>query len=88
MRHEVLNVHKNGTAKLEHIFNQMRLAGLDKMCLLARDYSVCAGCVPVSNEEIRTIVDAALIVLSVLQVLIQQILQRLKSLSVRLQILA
>lgn len=59
MRHEVLNVHKNGTAKLEDIFNQMRLAGLDKMCLLARDYSVCAGCVPVSNEEIRTIVDAA-----------------------------
>ena len=49
MRHEVLDVHKNGTAKLEHIFNQMRLAGLDKMCLMARDYTTEADCVPVTN---------------------------------------
>ncbi|MGO5249969.1 amidohydrolase family protein [Atopobiaceae bacterium LCP21S3_F11] len=59
MRHEVLDVHKNGTAKLEHIFNQMRLAGLDKMCLMARDYTTEADCVPVTNEEVKTLVDMA-----------------------------
>lgn len=58
MRHNVLNIHRNGTAPLEHIFNQMRCAGLDRMCLLARDYSSTAGCV-VSNEEVKQLVDAA-----------------------------
>ena len=28
LRHEALDIHKNGTAPLEHIFNQMRCAGL------------------------------------------------------------
>lgn len=59
MRHEILDIHKNGTAKLEHISNQMRLAGLDKMCLLPQDYSACEGVVPVTNEEVRQLVDLA-----------------------------
>lgn len=58
IRHDVLNIHRNGTAPLEHIFNQMRCAGLDRMCLLARDYSSTVGCV-VSNEEVKKLVDAA-----------------------------
>ncbi len=59
MRHDVLNIHKNGTAQIEHIFNQMRCAGLDKMCLLPQDYSICEGVVPVTNGEIRSLVDIA-----------------------------
>ena len=58
MRHNVLNIHKNGTAPLEHIFNQMRCAGLDRLTLLPQDYTSTVGCV-VSNEEIRQLVDAA-----------------------------
>lgn len=59
MRHEVLDIHNNGIAPLEHVFNQMRLAGLDKMCLLPQDYLTEEGVTPVTNEEIRTIVDLA-----------------------------
>ena len=29
LRHNTLDIHKNGTAPLEHIFNQMKCAGLD-----------------------------------------------------------
>lgn len=58
MRHNVLNIHKNGTAPLEHIFNQMHCAGLDRLTLLPQDYTSTVGCV-VSNEEIRQLVDAA-----------------------------
>lgn len=39
LRHQELDIHKNGTAPLEHIFNQMRCAGLDKLCLLPEDYT-------------------------------------------------
>jgi len=46
MRHEVLDIHNNGIAPLEHVFNQMRLAGLDKMCLLPQDYLTEEGCDP------------------------------------------
>ncbi len=28
LRHNTLDIHKNGTAPLEHIFNQMKCAGL------------------------------------------------------------
>ena len=52
LRHEALDIHKNGTAPLEHIFNQMRCAGLDKLCLLPEDYSGSVGCL-VTNEEIK-----------------------------------
>lgn len=58
MRHNVLNIHKNGTAPLEHIFNQMHCAGLDRLTLLPQNYTSTVGCV-VSNEEIRQLVDAA-----------------------------
>lgn len=58
LRHRELDIHKNGTAPLAHIFNQMRCAGLDKMCLLPQDYRQSAGCL-VTNEEIRTLVDLA-----------------------------
>ncbi len=57
MRHEVMDIHKNGTAKLEHIKNQMRLAGLDRMCLMAHDYLTEEGVTPVTNEEVRQLVD-------------------------------
>ncbi len=59
MRHEVLDIHNNGTASLEHVFNQMRLAGLDRMCLLPQDYLTEEGVTPVTNEEIKTLVDLA-----------------------------
>ena len=51
LRHQELDIHKNGTAPLEHIFNQMRCAGLDKLCLLPEDYTSTVGCALVSNEE-------------------------------------
>ena len=57
MRHEVLDIHLNGIAKLEHVRNQMRLAGLDKLCLLPQDYLTEEGEVPVTNEEIKKLVD-------------------------------
>lgn len=59
MRHEVLDIHNNGIASLEHVFNQMRLAGLDRMCLLPQDYLTEEGVTPVTNEEIKTLVDLA-----------------------------
>ena len=60
LRHDVLDIHKNGTAPLEHIFNQMRCAGLDYLCLLPQDYREGEeGQALVSNEEIRALVDQA-----------------------------
>ena len=59
MRHDALDIHKNGTAPLEHIFNQMACADLDKLCLLPEDYTTVLGCAVVSNEEIRQLVDLA-----------------------------
>ena len=59
MRHEALDIHKNGTAPLAHIFNQMRCAGLDRLCLLAQDYSTSIGQTVVSNQEIRELLDLA-----------------------------
>lgn len=59
MRHEVLDIHKNGIAKLEHVFNQMRVAGLDRMCLLPQDYLTEEGVTPVTNEEVKKLVDLA-----------------------------
>ncbi|MEQ2519647.1 amidohydrolase family protein [Ruthenibacterium sp. CLA-JM-H11] len=59
MRHNALNIHRNGTAPLEHIFNQMRCAGLDKLCLMPADYTSTLGCAVVENEEIRRLVDLA-----------------------------
>ncbi|QEY33822.1 amidohydrolase [Caproiciproducens galactitolivorans] len=58
-RHNALDIHRNGTAPLEHIFNQMRCAGLDRLCLLPEDYTTTAGRAVVTNEEIRSLVDMA-----------------------------
>lgn len=58
-RHDVLDIHKNGLAPLEHIFNQMACAGLDKLALLPQDYSSTHGSAVVSNEEIKKLVDMA-----------------------------
>ena len=59
MRHRVLGIHKNDTAPLQHTFNQMRLAGLDKLCLLAQDYTTQTGSEVVSNEEVSLLCDMA-----------------------------
>ena len=57
MRHRALDIHKNGTSSLQHVLNQMNCAGLDKLCLLAQDYSADMGTEIVSNQEIRKLVD-------------------------------
>lgn len=57
LRHDALNIHLNGTAPLTHIFNQMKCAGLDKLCLLPHDYSSSMGMTLVSNEEIKALCD-------------------------------
>lgn len=56
MRHEVLDIHKNGTAPLEHIYNQMNCAHLDKLVLQPIDYSSVTGCPVVTNEEVAELV--------------------------------
>ena len=57
LRHEALDIHLNGIAKIQHIKNQMKCAGLDKMALLAQDYTSELGEPVVSNDEVRTLVD-------------------------------
>lgn len=59
MRHDALDIHFNGTAPLQHIFNQMNCAGLDRLCLLPEDYTAEYGRPLVTNEEIRRLVDMA-----------------------------
>lgn len=60
LRHNTLDIHKNGTAALEHIFNQMKCAGLDYLCLLPEDYHTQQdGKVLVSNQEVKMLVDMA-----------------------------
>ncbi len=60
LRHQTLDIHKNGTAPLEHIFHQMQCAGLDFLCLLPEDYRTQQdGRALVSNEEIRDLVALA-----------------------------
>ena len=59
IRHDALDIHLNGTAPLQHIFNQMKCAGLDKMCLLPEDYTSEYGRPLVTNEEVKKLVDMA-----------------------------
>lgn len=59
IRHEAIHIYKNGTASLEHIFNQMHCAKLDYLCLLPQDYRSEYGSPLVSNEEIKSLVDMA-----------------------------
>jgi uncharacterized protein len=58
-RHNSLGIYKNDIAPLEHIFNQMKCAGLDKLVLLPQDYTSTHGDVAVSNEEIKRLVELA-----------------------------
>lgn len=59
LRHETFGIYKAGTAKIEHIFNQMSCAGLDKLVLLPQDYLTQVGKTVISNEDIKTLVDIA-----------------------------
>lgn len=60
LRHNELNLHKNGTCTLQHFFNKLNCAKIDKAVLLPEDYSSSMnGEVLVSNEEIRKLVDMA-----------------------------
>lgn len=59
LRHQAIHIYKNGTASLEHIFNQMNYAKLDYLCLLPQDYSSEYGSPLVRNEEIKRLVDMA-----------------------------
>ena len=60
LRHDELNIHKNGTAKLNHFFNKMNCASIDYACLLPHDYSSSMdGLVLTSNEEVKKLVDLA-----------------------------
>ena len=59
LRHCELDIHRNGLAPLEHVFNQMRCASLDRLCLLAQDYSTQMGETLVSNEEVAQLVSLA-----------------------------
>lgn len=58
-RHNMLGIYKNGLAPLEHVYNQMACAGLDRLTLLPQDYTTTHGDVVVSNEEIKKLVDMA-----------------------------
>lgn len=58
-RHKTLGIYKNGLAPLEHIFNQMACADLDKLTLLPQDYTTTHGDVVVNNNEIKKLVDLA-----------------------------
>ena len=55
-RHAVLDIQKNGTASILHILNQMKCAGLEKLCLLPQDYTTVAGQAVVTNEEIHQLI--------------------------------
>ena len=46
---------------MEHIFNQMECANLDKLTLLPQDYTSIHGSKVVSNDEIKILVDMTLI---------------------------
>ncbi len=59
LRHYELAIRRNGLASLAHVFNQMRCASLDRLCLLAQDYSERLGACLVSNEEIAYLVSLA-----------------------------
>ena len=57
LRHEALDIHLNGIAKIAHIRNQMACAGLDKMVLQPLDLTSELGRPVVSNEEVKKLVD-------------------------------
>lgn len=56
LRQKGLNIHKNSIATLQHVKNQMRCAGLDRLCLLAQDESSIYGKPLVTNVEVAHLV--------------------------------
>lgn len=56
LRQKGLNIHKNSIATLQHVKNQMKCAGLDRLCLLAQDESSIYGRPMVTNEEVAQLV--------------------------------
>lgn len=55
-RRQTLGLYKAGTAPLQHIFNQMRAAQIDRLALLPLDLTTRAGQEVVSNAEIQRLV--------------------------------
>lgn len=58
-RQNTLGLYKTGPALLQHIFNQMNYACIDKLGLLPLDLTTSEGRTVVSNEEIHQIVSLA-----------------------------
>lgn len=58
-RRKIMGLPKNGKAPLQHIFNQMKCAGIDKLVLLPEDLTTTHGDTVVSNEEIHQLVQMA-----------------------------
>ncbi len=56
IRHQSIGIFRNNKASISHIENQMRCAGLNKLCLLGQDERSLTGQIAVSNEEISTLV--------------------------------
>lgn len=56
-RHNGFYLYNNSLAKLQHINNQMNLAGLDKLVIMAEDRRTEFERPLVSNEEIKKLVD-------------------------------
>ena len=55
LRHNELNLHKNGTAALAHFFNKMKCAKIDRCVLLPEDYNTSMnGITLVSNKTGRS----------------------------------
>lgn len=57
LRRKSLHILKMSVRPMSHIFCQMEAAGLDRYCLLARDYSSSDGKPAVSNEEVARLVE-------------------------------
>jgi len=56
-RQDALNIHKNNIATMDHIFNQMDVAGLNRLCILAQDERSIYGKPVVTNEEVALVKD-------------------------------
>lgn len=56
---QALGLYKAGTAAIQHIFNQMNFAGIDRIALLPLDLTTQMGFTVVSNTEMRSLVDLA-----------------------------
>ena len=58
-RHSGFHIYKNSFAPMEHIQNQMNIAGLDKLVIMSDDRRSEFGHPLVSNDEIKRLVDTS-----------------------------